>query len=945
MRTPLFSREIPGYVSVLFLIASLLWLAALAGCGSAAVAGAPGSTAPLVITTATIADGQVGKPYIASISESGGTSPYTLTVANGQFPPGLQMNISGTISGTPNSAGTYTFTVQTTDSAKPPLTASKAFTVSIANAGSAGPSLNVTVSNANFPVPVVVGEVSEAPQIITVTNNTGSDVTFVVEKYSDNFQGQLGGMVETGAAAIQRRKGDTCQPRRTETATLARGASCQFNVYLIPNAEGPATATVKVEYVPKPTNPIVSISRSAGLRYVVTQNPVANLQVGSYVTIVGTPDDPCCNADAVADNYNDTRKVVSITDATHFATDDQGWPMTPPLAPVNNQGFISDAYIGYDAFNTVANVTGTGLPEALFDAAHPPTLPLGIASDYTGTVMDTHYTAPAACTGSIISDAATLTSRLAGASCGDVLCVQAGATISGNFTLPKINGCSTYTHLISSDYLGSAFPIAGTRVQPSDEPHLGIIQASKPGPAIQTALGAAYWRLTGLELTRIANGAAGAWGPLYINNDAATDATSIPNHIICDRCWIHRQDTDTTDMTRGAEIGGDYLAIVDSRIENIGVGEDGTVGNCNGNGPLKLVNNYLEASGETVLLGGCDPSWIGSYPKDIEIRRNYLTKRLAWKSLPSQGVTTNVKNLLEFKTGARALVLDSIMEYNWVNGQNGTAILITPANQNGSNPTNRVQDITFNYIVLRHTTNGINLNPTSIYGLPTGYTRRLLFKNMLLQDVGGGASSPWVTTSPCGNNCGEFMNLGGNYGTKFGPMVTTKDVLIDHITEFSTASFFYFNGPQNGTVNVGITNSLLLEGTYATGGILGTSASSGNSAISKFMVNPVFRTSTWIGNTADASKYPSTDPSGSGSPAFWWEDIGTVASNPNLFSDWSNCNAGTYSIAACALQPGSIYNAGGSRKSSDGTQVGADIPGLQSRTACVLSGTKCNPLP
>jgi hypothetical protein len=907
---------------------------------SATQAGVTGSfvtsvSAPFAITTASVANGQVGQAYSASLSASGGTGAEFWSVSTGQLPAGLTLSSAGVISGTPTTQGNYIFSVQVADSSSPAQTASAALAISVLTP------LNLAVSNAGFATPVVVGEVSTTPQVITVTNNTGSDVTFVVEKFSDTFPNQLGAIVETGAAIVQRVKGDTCQPRRTDTATLANGASCQFNVDLIPNAVGSVTGTVKLEYVPKPTNPIVSISRSGASQSVVTQNPVANLQVGAYVSIIGTPDDVCCNANILSDNYNDTLKVLSVTDSTHFTTADPG----TPIVPVSNQGFISDAYTSYDAFNTVANVTGTGLAEPQFDATHPPALPLGIASDYSGTVMDTHYTAPAACTGSIIADGPTLTSRLASASCGDVLCVQAGTTISGNFTLPQINGCTTYTQLISSDYANSAFPAAGTRVQSTDEPHLGIIQASSTGPAIQTAFGAAYWRLTGLELTRVTNGAAAVYGPLSMGNGQATDATTIPNHIICDRCWIHRQESDPTEMVIGADMSGNYLAVIDSRIENIGVGEDTAAGNCNGNGPLKLVNNYLEASGETVIWGGCDPNWVGSYPQDIEMRLNYYTKRLAWKSLPGQGVTTNVKNLLEFKSGVRALVLDSIMEYNWINGQNGTALLVTPANQDGSNPTNRVQDITYNYIELRHATNGINLNSTSIYGLASGYTRRLLFKNMLLQDVGGGSSSPWVTTVPCDNSCGQFMNFGGQIGAKLGPMVPIKDVLMDHITDFSTALFFDFSGPQNGAVNIGVTNSLLWEGTYGGGGIIGSGVGAANTAINYFMVNPVFRTTTWIGNVNDAGYYPATDPSGSGSPAFWWEDVGTVGSNANLFSDSSNCNAGTYSIAACGLNPGSIYNAGGSRHASDGTQVGADITGLATRTACVMTGAACNPLP
>src|SRR5207248_1274899 len=137
--------------------------------------------------------------------------------------------------------------------------------------------------------------------------------------------------------------------------------------------------------VPKPTNPLVSISRSNGVRVVITQNPVANLAIGRYVTVIGTPDDSCCNPGSQIANFNDTRKVLSITDSTHFTVDDRD---TAPLSTVNGQGFISDAYPAYNWMHVTANVSGTGAAEPLFDASHPPALPNGINLDYTGTVMD-----------------------------------------------------------------------------------------------------------------------------------------------------------------------------------------------------------------------------------------------------------------------------------------------------------------------------------------------------------------------------------------------------------------------------------------------------------------------------------------------------------------------------------------------------------------------------
>jgi hypothetical protein len=85
-------------------------------------------TAPLLIATASLANGVQGTPYSASVVATGGTTPYTFSATG--LPAGLTISADGAIGGTPTTVGPAAVIVKVID--KDAATVSKSFDMTIA---------------------------------------------------------------------------------------------------------------------------------------------------------------------------------------------------------------------------------------------------------------------------------------------------------------------------------------------------------------------------------------------------------------------------------------------------------------------------------------------------------------------------------------------------------------------------------------------------------------------------------------------------------------------------------------------------------------------------------------------------------------------------------------------------------------------------------------------
>ena len=408
---------------------------------------------------------------------------------------------------------------------------------------------------------------------------------------------------------------------------------------------------------------------------------------------------------------------------------------------------------------------------------------------------------------------------------------------------------------------------------------------SNTAPVLTIPAGSSYWHLQFLEFR---GNPSGSGDILRIGSHTETQPSNQTHHVVFDRVYVHG------DPIKGGKNGivahASHFELRDSYVSDIKL--YGTETHAfiayNGPGPYTIENNYLEASGINVMIGGADPTNESMIPSDITFRFNHVAKNLAWMTPRADGTYWTVKNLFELKSGRRVLISGNLFENNWTGAgdQPGSAILFRTENQSGDCAWCETGDVRFENNIVRHSSGGFSVVGLDYPGGGVALGVRMhhvTIRNNIFDDI----DSDWLVNGRRGS--GKFALVNG-----------VDNLVVDHNTFMmgTQTSFLYFSGSYD-TAPFVYTNNMSEMKTY---GIKGDGTSVGTGSLIGYTASYTFAANVLAG--AKASSYPA----GNFAP--------TVATWQTQFVDYA---AGDY-----RLNDASVYR----RAGTDGKDPGVDMEEL-----------------
>jgi hypothetical protein len=244
---------------------------------------------------------------------------------------------------------------------------------------------------------------------------------------------------------------------------------------------------------------------------------------------------------------------------------------------------------------------------------------------------------------------------------------------------------------------------------------------------------------------------------------------------------------------------------------------------------------------------------------------------------PDPATLWQVKNLLELKNSQRVQIDHNVFANNWLQAQIGVAILFTPRAEGGACSWCVVEDVTFEYNVIRRVGAGFN-----ILGIddqtPSQQTNNIRIRHNEISDFGyayGGT--------------GYFVVLQGD----------PRDIVVDHntiVTDTASGVVQVAGPPISGFV---FTNNVAHHNAY---GIIGTDLAPGLSTINELLPGAIIRRNALA--DGDPSLYPPDNlfPTGAAFDAhFTNPSRGDFTLKPG--TDWANAGTDGLDLGAVFERP------------------------------------------
>lgn len=573
---------------------------------------------------------------------------------------------------------------------------------------------------------------------------------------------------------------------------------------------------------------------------------------------------------------------------------------------------------------------------------------------------------------------------LNGATCGDVIVLQAGATYAtevlfiasggpvGNpIMLPNHGDCRSNPIVVESSQVASL--AEGIRVNPTQAASMPKVITNTNYPVIEAGLNAYGYRLIGLEITNSPSvQAQGGYTPTLVSGPSYNPIGTHPSHITIERSYIHPDEdvsnpaSDYRAVSRGVHIEGAEIVVRDSHISGFTGWMYGTqtmidsenVLMIGGPGPLRIINNFLEAWFNNVFTGGGGSN-----------TTNQATVESATlnSAVLSQTANLAVGDLVAFAVPPYANLAGSGTSWTVgaITGINGNTVNFTPTgpDSNSPNPPNtggiaRWKGIVLTDVEIRGNT----------FSKPLGWAKYGQCKSFYEVKMAAGliVEGNRFIDGPGGCN-GLAITARNQYGDS--PWTTVRDVVIRNNIFQNTGNLTVQLVDDQHTLEVGsnvaITNNLMHGGTvhsfiHTMGGsnvAYSHNTIRGNSNSVMFGVVPQIAATVsdnlvqsgnyWLNCTINGQldtcwpglskeKNLFINVSGGSAPSYTASDIVVADAGSVGFENLADCDSAA-NFQSCALAGTSPYKG----QASDGTDPGVDMVAL----VAALNGTPGPPPP